>query len=334
MDAAGSSPPRTSAPPRASAARIGPLSSPPSTFSPAWPAWPVRAAGALAVPLLRALGAIPVARARAILSPALPLYPWLRRRHAARLRACFSVSPFGETLGLRAYYRSRLALLLAGLRAHGRPVTAAFPHPRVEGEAAYARALASGRPVVLLGLHAGPWELSHRLPAAPADRPFAILTAPAFAPALTAFMAAGRERDGKRILWVGGDGDRGLETGLRSILDSRGVLAMMADQHPGPAEACEFLRLWGKIRSPYPGRLLRFLGSRGCVFVPVSARREAGASTAGGVGTAPGSDAAVLTFHGTWDEAGPERVRTFLEAAIAAAPDQWNWSYPKVVPDR
>jgi hypothetical protein len=155
-------------------------------------------------------------------------------------------------------------------------------------------------------------------------------------------MARGRESDGKRILWVGGGGERGLESGLRGILDSRGVLAMMADQHPGPAEACETLSLWGRIRSPYPARLLRFLESRGCVFVPVSARLERAAAGTGGPtaaaaagdamsdGRGRGSGQAVLTFHGTWDEAGPERVRGFLEAAISRAPDQWNWSYPKV----
>jgi lauroyl/myristoyl acyltransferase len=325
MDAAGDSPPR---PPEV---RFAPSVSSPSTLA---PSLPIRAAGALAVLLLRGLGALPTHRAQAILAPAARLYPRLRRHQAARLRACFSASPCAETLDLRTYYRSRLGLLLSGLRAHGRPVTAAFPRRRVEGEDAYARALASGRPVVLLGLHAGPWELSHRLPAAPPDRPFAILTAPAFAPALTAYMAAGRERDGKRILWVGG-GDRGLETGLRSILDSRGVLAMMADQVPGPAEACEYLKLWGKIRSPYPGRLLRFLESRGCVFVPVSARMETPGSAHGREGALGGREnTAVLTFHGAWDEAGPEQVRAFLEGAISRSPDQWNWSYPKVVPDR
>jgi lauroyl/myristoyl acyltransferase len=319
MDAAGLSPPR------ASGAAGGSSASAAATASGPFPAYPsaspptliVRAAGALCVLALRGLGALPLEHARALLTLPVRLYPWLRRRHAVRLRACFSASPFAGTLRLSGYYRTRLGLLLSGLSAHGRTVTSAFHLARMEGEAAYARALASGRPVVLLGLHAGPWELLHRLPPAPPGRPFAILTAPAFAPALTAYMAEGRERDGKGVLWVGG-GDRGLESGLRKILESRGVLAMMADQVPGPAEACEYLGLWGRVRSPYPGRLLRFLGSKGCVFVPVSVRQD--------------GKAAVLTFHGAWDEAGPERVRGFLEAAIALAPDQWNWSYPKVAP--
>jgi len=255
---------------------------------------------------------------RAVLSPLLLPYHCLRRRHAARLRACFRASPFADRLSLRGYYRLRLGILLHGLRAHGRTVTATFPRIDVLGEALYARALASGRPVALLGLHAGPWELLHRLPEAPADRPFAIATAPAFAPALTAYMAEGREREGKRILWVGGAGSKGLESGLREILASNGVLALMVDQVPGPEEDCEYMELWGSIRTPYPGRLLRFLETRGCVFVPVSVRLE--------------RTTAVFRYHGAWDAAGPEQLRGFLEESIAAAPDQWNWSYPKVAP--
>jgi lauroyl/myristoyl acyltransferase len=278
----------------------------------------VRAAGRLAVLLLRGLSALPVSISVPLLAPGLLPYRWLRRRQADRLRACFAASPFADRLALSAYYRLRLRLLLSGLRAHGRPVTAVFPRMGIEGEGHYDRALASGRPVVLLGLHAGPFELLHRLPPSPAGRPFAIATAPAFAPALTAYMAEGRERDGKRVLWAGGKGPKRLEAGLRSILDAKGVLAVMADQVPGPAADGEWLELWGRIRCPYPGRLLRFLESRGCVFVPISVRLAEGAVR--------------LRYHGAWDAAGPGRVRAFLEAAVASAPDQWNWSYPKLAP--
>lgn len=243
-----------------------------------------------------------------------------------RLRSCFAASPFADRLALGPYYRVRLNLLLMGLRAHGRPVTAAFPRIGMEGEAHYARALASGRPVALLGLHSGPWELLHRLPPAPADRPFAIATAPAFAPALTAYMAEGREGEGKRVFWAGSAGSKGgaaskglagsksLEAGLRGLLSSKGVLALMIDQVPRPGGESEYLDLWGSIRMPYPGRLLRFLEARGCLFVPVSVRLAEGS--------------AVFRYHGAWEDAAPDRVRAFLEGAVAAAPDQWNWSYP------
>jgi len=193
-----------------------------------------------------------------------------------------------------------------------------FPRVVTEGGDFFAGAIASGRPVVLLGLHAGPWELLHRLPGAATGFPFAIATAPAFAPALTAFMAEGREREGKRILWTGSVGAKGLPAGLREILDAKGVLAFMVDQVPGPPETSEYLELWGRIRCPYPGRLLRFLEARDCLFVPISVKSSNGV--------------AELRYHGVWETADPDRVRAFLEEAIAAAPDQWNWSYPKIAP--
>ncbi|MDB6035894.1 MAG: Bacterial lipid biosynthesis acyltransferase, partial [Verrucomicrobiales bacterium] len=141
--------------------------------------------------------------------------------------------------------------------------------------------------------------------------------------------------------WIGG-GARGLDAGLREIIATKGVLALMADQHPGKPETGGSLALWGKVTVPYPARLLRFLAERDFLFVPVSTRLEAdGGST--------------FLFHPAWDfradsadsktspadlktsPAGLEaaladRVRGFLEEAISAAPDQWNWSYPKITP--
>jgi lauroyl/myristoyl acyltransferase len=187
---------------------------------------------------------------------------------------------------------------------------------QLEGLEHYRKALESGRPVALVGLHAGMVERLHRLPPAAPGKPFFILTAPAFSAPLTAFMARGRELDGKRILWIGGKGDRGLEAGLRSVIAGKGVLALMADQHPGPAGECETLSLWGNVQVPYPARMFRFLEGQGFLFVPVSTRllRD---------GSAP------VRFHPSFDAADPERIRGFLEQAIAEAPDQWNWSYPK-----
>jgi lauroyl/myristoyl acyltransferase len=201
---------------------------------------------------------------------------------------------------------------------------------RIDGESHYARALAIGRPVALIGLHAGLFELLHRIPRAPEERPFRILTAKAFSPPLTRFMAEGREKDGKKILWAGGDGDKGLERGLREVAAAKGVLALMADQHPGGSGESGYLRLWDSIAVPYPARLLRFLAVRGFTLLPVSTRLD-------------GNGEVRFRFHPPWndglvpDPAGSdpgleEQVRRFLEEAIAAAPEQWNWSYPKVVP--
>lgn len=273
------------------------------------------AAGAACVALLRILRRLPSRWSIAMLRPWLPLYAVARAGHVRRLRACFAAAPFA--IGLTAYYRARLGILARGLRAHGRPPGAGAY--REEGRRHYEDALASGRPVALLGLHAGPFELLHKAPPAPAGRPFRILTAPAFARALTRFMAEGRESGGKSVLWVGGIGDRGLERGLRDTAAAKGVLALMVDQHPGGAQAVSTLDLWDRIRVPWPERLLAFLAAKEFVLLPVSARYE-------------GDGVAAIRYHEPLETPSVGAVRGFLEAAIAEAPEQWNWSYPKVVP--
>jgi len=302
-----------------------------------------RAAGWVAVAALSGLRLLPVDTAYALLSPLLILYPRIRRGQARRLRACFEASPFPGTLDLDVYYRSRLRLLLQGLKMHGEAAPGAAPeleNMRIEGLPYYAKAAEGRSPVALVGLHSGLFELLHRIPQAPDGRPFLILTAEAFSPPLTGFMAGGREIGGKKILWVGGKRDRGLERGLRAVAAGKGIIALMADQHPGGAGEIEKLDLWGRIAVPYPARLLRFLAMRGFILVPVSTRVE-------------GNGNVRFRFHPAWNQipplpaepAGtgidrdslladelPGRVRRFLEEAIAAAPEQWNWSYPKVVP--
>lgn len=248
-------------------------------------------------------------------APLLKAYPLLRPAHVRRLRACFAAAPAEFGLNVAAYYRMRMDLMLRGLRMHG----GALPYCRIEGREHLEEALSWGRPVVLLGLHGGPLELLHRIPEMQEGKPFLIVTAPAFAPALTRYMARGRERDGKRILWTGGDGERGIENGLRACLAGNGMLALMADQHPGAEDESEFLELWGRIRVPYPGRMLRFLAKRTCRFVPVSVRLAM-------------DGVPEFRYHPANSDATPRKIREFLEDAIADAPDQWNWSYPKIHP--
>jgi lauroyl/myristoyl acyltransferase len=264
----------------------------------------------------------------------------VRPRHARRVREALATLPpathpsgadeSGRRFppgnpGLGAYYRMRLRLLLRGIRLHGRAIEP--DSVIISGEKNYRSALASGRPVALLGLHAGVLELLHRLPNAPQDRPFLILTAPAFAPALSAYMARGRERNGKSVLWnrplntlsrPRAYGGRSFTVGLRDAVKSKGVLALMADQHPGPEEDAQYLHLWDRLRVPYPARLLDFLAAKGFLFLPVSTLlRPDGKSD--------------FNFHAAWDAADlRSNLQAFLEERISAAPDQWNWSYPKV----
>ena len=297
--------------------------------------------------LLEGLRRAPVRAAETLLLPALGLYPLLRPRHARRLRSCFAASPF-PALSLKSYYTARLRLLLRGLELHGRatdavlkprPSSRRYPPVRMEGAEHYEKALAGNRPVALIGLHTGVLELLHRIPEVPPGRPFLILTAPAFSPPLTGFMARGRERDGKRVLQVGGGSDwgsgkgasrkgsaggnegraqAGLESGLREVIALRGVLALMVDQHPGPGEECEFLTLWDRIKVPYPARLLRFLARRDFQLLPVSTRLDP-------------DGVSRFRFHPVLTDPSPGVIRSFLEESIAAAPEQWNWSYPKIM---
>lgn len=269
-----------------------------------------RLLGQACVAVLKALRAVPARLAETALRPLLSAYPALRPSQARRLRSLFAASPFAGRLTMAAYYRRRLSLMLRGLALHGRPL--AGLRLAVEGEEHYRSALASGRPVALLGLHMGLLEILHRVPEAPPGRPFRILTAPAFAPALTRYLAWGRERDGKRILGIGG-----AAAGLRRIAASGGVLAFMADQVPGRPEAC--LRLWGRIEMPYPARLLAFLARRGFRILPVATWQAEDGVTA-------------FRYHAPWPEVADAEaaLRAFLESAIAEAPDQWNWSYGKL----
>jgi lauroyl/myristoyl acyltransferase len=190
----------------------------------------------------------------------------------------------------------------------------------VEGEEGYRDALASGSPVALVGINLGVFDLLHRLPTPPPGRPFRILTAPAFSAPLTRYMRLGRENGDKTVLY-----NRGMSWELRGLVKDKGVLAAMADQHPGRPEA--YLRLWDRIEVPYPARLIRFLQDRRFRIVPVSTRLEPDGQS-------------VYRFHPPWPMGGSatvgqpgcgsEAVREFMESAISLAPAQWNWSYPKI----
>ena len=283
---------------------------------------------------LRALGRISPSFLQAGLGLLLPVYPWIRSKHTRRLRACFAASPFANQLNLRSYYSTRLGLLLAGLRQHGRSITA--ESVAVSGIEHYREALGSGRPVALIGLHTGVLELLHRIPENPFDRPFLILTAPAFAPALTTFLTEGRQRDGKVIIWnghppTGAPAETGLAAGLRRVVKTKGILAMMADQNPLQTPDQDYLTLWGMIDVAFPRRLLDFLSERDFQFVPVSTQLNPDGHSS-------------YRFHPAWktsvtSSGRPQfmdqtslhsQLREFLEAGIAAAPEQWNWSYPKI----
>ena len=106
---------------------------------------------------------------------------------------------------------------------------------------------------------------------------------------------------------------------------------MMADQNPLQTPDQDYLTLWGMIDVAFPRRLLDFLSERDFQFVPVSTLLNPDGRSS-------------FRFHPAWkasvtlsgrpevmDQASLRtQLRDFLEAGIAAAPEQWNWSYPKI----
>ncbi len=297
----------------------------------------IRVAGFFCLAALKLLRHLPTNFLHSIFKWTLPAYFWIRRGQANRLRKCFVASTFSNELTLQSYYRMRLRLFLIELRQHGRPFEPGLV--TIKGDSHYRLALASERPVVLLGIHAGLLERLHQVPEPPKGRPFLILTARAFANALSEFMASGRKRDGKDIIWMGSHrytnplAGQHLAAGLRLILKKNGVLAIMVDQNPRPELGQDFLMLWDKISIAYPARLLEFLNRKNCLFLPVSTFLQSDGTS-------------VFTFHPAWNPIGekkgkssPEildrinlqhRLRGFIESAIFQAPQQWNWSYPKI----
>ena len=185
------------------------------------------AAGRLAVAVLKLLAKLPIPLAHGIGLSLIPFYLLLRPRMWRRLRtvppsdALVAEFPF-------AYYSVRLRLVLLSLR-HLLKRPDGCVHI-VENEDLYHAALATGKPVVLLGWHQGPVELLHLVPHADpvaAGRTKVLMTAGAFSPALAAFMRAGRAVDGKEIARPGD------LHALRRWERNKGVLAVMIDQAPG-----------------------------------------------------------------------------------------------------
>lgn len=260
-------------------------------------------AGRLAVALLRVLGRLPLPCVQALGAVLLPFYRPFRRATGARLRA----------LGLRPrdYYRARLRLAALSLRhVLGRPDGLRI---EIEGAEFYAAALATGRPVALLGWHQGPVELLHRIPSQATSRPFFVMTAGAFAPALAGLMKDGRGRPGAKVV-IRPDS----LSGLRAWERDKGVLAVMVDQVRGRPE--EWLTLRPRpgvaLHVPWPKRLLEWVQERRPELLTVSVRLE--------------GKTARFRYAPLEPDALKEALRARFEAALRENPLQYNASYPKL----
>jgi lauroyl/myristoyl acyltransferase len=207
-------------------------------------------------------------------------------------------------VGAFAYYRARLrlALLSAG---HGKDLNAT-----IEGGAFFAGALSSGKPVLLLGWHQGAVEFLHEIPAkAAGGRPFFVMTASAFAPALAEWMARRRRRHGVRVVRPG-------ETAaLREWARTGGILAVMVDQVSGEPE--EWLALsGGAVRVPWPGHLIEWAATKDPEILAVSTRLESGGRI-------------VFRYDPVPPRAIKETIGRLLDESLSRAPEQYNWSYGK-----
>jgi lauroyl/myristoyl acyltransferase len=259
------------------------------------------AAGWAAVALLKILGRLPLWIPLALGSVLLPLYIPFRRR--TRMR-------FGRSM-LRPYYRMRLRLALLSLRhLLGRPDGCVL---QVEGREHFLAALKSEKPVVVLGWHQGPVELLHQIPQSDpeaAGHPSFLLTAKAFAPALTRLMKEGRAGTRKEILHPHS------LSALKRWEKEKGILALMVDQVPGKPE--EWLApLAGSAHIPYPGRLLDWIAERDAAILIVSVCLEKG-------------NRIVFRYAPTESRLLREDLAFHLDRALRAAPEQYNWSYPKI----
>ncbi len=231
-----------------------------------------------------------------------------------RLRERLACAPHPPNL--ESYYRARLEILLRSVASHGAPACDSDILP--EGEAIWNDILDSGRPVVLIGLHLGFFELLHKYPAAPPQgRPFLVVTAPAFSEPLSQFMRLGREIQGREVVWNGQTA-----VAARRILRENGVLALMADQ--APRHAIGQLTLWDGLHVPCGVRLFSFLALKGAVLVPVSTWIQSDGRSR-------------LKFHKPLTAEGENQgvsletqLSEFLELAVERAPEQWNWSYPGI----
>ncbi len=281
-------------------------------------------AGHLAVAVLTLIARLPLGITRFIGTALLPLYlPFRPRTRAKLMRYCPQVGPL-------RYYRTRLQLALLSIRHATQRPDHCLHH--VENPHAFDDALATQRPVVLLGWHQGPVELLHKIPASQLDRTrtrmggrrgFHLMTASAFSPPLADWMASGR-RGGHRVpTRVIRPND---SLALREWVRTRGVLAVMIDQVPGIPEDVLVLGN-GMPAVPWPRRLMEWVIAQEVEILVVTALWK----------PSDGTHAQTVRFRyqgvspaRSTHEAVKQRVGVLMSDALARAPEQYNWSYGKI----
>ena len=260
-------------------------------------------AGFLAVTTLKILALLPPGIIVALGTPLLPVYALFRIQTRRRLKHAGVRFPPPPPF---AYYRTRLKLAALSLR-HLTGKHDDMP-VQVEGEDLYDAALATGKPVVLLGWHQGPVELLHHLPYND-GRPFYIITAAGFASPLSRLLEQGRERNGKQVV-----ASEDVQHALRNLARKSGVLAVMVDQVPG--QPSDFFSLWNDtVQIPRTSELLAWLKNHEALFLAVTVQLEKNDS---------------ILFRYLPVEADEKSLGLLLEKSLEENPSQYNWSYPKI----
>ena len=261
-------------------------------------------AGFLAVTTLKILAILPPGIIVALGTPLLPIYALFRVQTRRRLKQMQVWVPHSPTP--LTYYRTRLKLAALSLR-HLKGKLDDMPI-QVEGEELYDAALATGKPVVLLGWHQGPVELLHHLPYCD-GRPFYIITAAGFARSLSRLLEKGRERKGKQVV-----ASEDVYHALRNLARKSGVLAVMVDQVSGQPSG--FFFLWNNaVQIPRIAELLTWLKNHEALFLAVTVRLEK-------------KDSILFRYQPV--EPDEKSLGLLLEKSLEENPSQYNWSYPKI----
>ncbi|MDX1802599.1 MAG: lysophospholipid acyltransferase family protein [Alcanivorax sp.] len=187
----------------------------------------------------------------------------------------------------------------------------------IEGEQAFLDAAASERPVLLLSLHQGSWEISNLYLGDKGD--MLVMYQPHPASLLDAKVKAARERTGSRLIAANG---QGVKAAL-STLQKGGTLAILADHNPGN-RSNPFVPFFG-YRVPTPALFDKFVQRfRPHVFIVSCYRGDGGVhdihlrfEPAPEIEQADTTDA-VLTA-----------MNAGLQRCIERHPEQYQWTYKR-----
>ncbi len=276
--------------------------------------------GCLCIFLLEIIKRAPLSFLKFISKILLPAYLLLRHKHCEKLKVLWNKSQIN--LDLQTYYNNRINTALHYVKSHFYQRN--LDLLEIRGKEHINKLLHLNQPIVLCGIHCGPFELQHQIPfreqLLPGSGPKILVANPAFSLALESYVHKIRKQSEIQLI-----PPHRLGKHLKSWVLNNGVLAMMVDQCPPPQKWK--LKLFNHLEIPVPLKTLQWCGQKKAALLPISSYWEA--------------EKPILEFHkpllpknGVPDSKDDENskvenfVKTFLESQILAHPAQWNWSYP------